>query len=181
MPPTTIVLMTCGILILLMIAVWALQVKWINAAWADVVWAFATAGGGVALALQAESPLPRRLIVATLAGIWGLRLGLYMTARLRRHGSDIRYESMEQRYADRLQRFYFGFFLVQGLVAALFSLPVMAAAVGPWPSVWVICGGIVVAIREQLGLPVKFVGLGEQPEDIEAFDAKRFVEALFAA
>ena len=84
MPSAAIVLMTCGILILLMLVVWALQVKWINAAWADVVWAFATAGGGVALALQAESPLPRRLIVATLAAIWGLRLGLYMTARLRR-------------------------------------------------------------------------------------------------
>jgi fused signal recognition particle receptor len=41
-------------------------------------------------------------------------------------------------------------------------------------------GGIVIAIRHQLGLPVKFVGLGETPEDIEAFDPEDFVEALFA-
>lgn len=41
-------------------------------------------------------------------------------------------------------------------------------------------GGIVVAIREQLNLPVKFVGLGEKPENIEAFDPEAFVEALFA-
>ncbi len=41
-------------------------------------------------------------------------------------------------------------------------------------------GGIVVAIREELGIPVKFIGLGEQPEDIEAFDAARYVEALFS-
>ena len=41
-------------------------------------------------------------------------------------------------------------------------------------------GGIVVAIREQLGLPVKFVGLGEKPENIEPFDPDVFVEALFS-
>jgi fused signal recognition particle receptor len=41
-------------------------------------------------------------------------------------------------------------------------------------------GGIVVAIRDQLKIPVKFVGLGEQPDDIEPFDADRFVEALFS-
>jgi fused signal recognition particle receptor len=40
-------------------------------------------------------------------------------------------------------------------------------------------GGIVLAIKEQLDIPVKFVGLGEQPEDIQPFEAGRFVEALF--
>jgi fused signal recognition particle receptor len=42
-------------------------------------------------------------------------------------------------------------------------------------------GGIVVAIREQLNLPVKFVGLGETPDDVEAFEPAKFVEAMFAA
>ena len=40
-------------------------------------------------------------------------------------------------------------------------------------------GGIVVAIRRQLNIPVKFIGLGEQMEDIESFDSDRFVDALF--
>jgi len=40
-------------------------------------------------------------------------------------------------------------------------------------------GGIVVAIRDQVNLPVKFIGIGEQPEDIEPFDPETFVEALF--
>ena len=42
-------------------------------------------------------------------------------------------------------------------------------------------GGIVLAIRKQLNIPVKFIGLGEHMEDIETFDADRFVDALFAA
>ena len=41
-------------------------------------------------------------------------------------------------------------------------------------------GGFVVGIREQLDIPVKFVGLGETPQDIEPFDPKLFVEALLA-
>jgi fused signal recognition particle receptor len=41
-------------------------------------------------------------------------------------------------------------------------------------------GGIVVGIRDQLNVPVKFVGLGETPADIEVFDPAVFVDALFA-
>ena len=41
-------------------------------------------------------------------------------------------------------------------------------------------GGIVVGIRDQLNVPVKFVGLGEQIDDIEPFDPNTFVEALFS-
>jgi fused signal recognition particle receptor len=41
-------------------------------------------------------------------------------------------------------------------------------------------GGVVVAIRQQMGFPVKFVGVGEQIDDLQAFDPDQFVEALFA-
>ena len=40
-------------------------------------------------------------------------------------------------------------------------------------------GGAVVAIQRELGIPVKFIGVGEQPEDLNAFNAKEFAEALF--
>ncbi|VTT97404.1 cell division protein : Signal recognition particle receptor FtsY OS=Singulisphaera acidiphila (strain ATCC BAA-1392 / DSM 18658 / VKM B-2454 / MOB10) GN=ftsY PE=3 SV=1: SRP54_N: SRP54 [Gemmataceae bacterium] len=40
-------------------------------------------------------------------------------------------------------------------------------------------GGAVFAIKQKLGLPVKFVGLGEQIEDMEPFDADAFVTELF--
>ena len=41
-------------------------------------------------------------------------------------------------------------------------------------------GGMVVAIQKELGLPIKFVGLGEQADDLQAFDARQFSQALFA-
>jgi fused signal recognition particle receptor len=41
-------------------------------------------------------------------------------------------------------------------------------------------GGVVVAISRELGLPVRFVGVGEKVGDLLPFDAKEFVESLFA-
>jgi len=39
-------------------------------------------------------------------------------------------------------------------------------------------GGIVFAINKELGLPVKFIGIGEGIEDLKDFDPREFVEAL---
>ncbi|MBR5558732.1 MAG: signal recognition particle-docking protein FtsY [Oscillospiraceae bacterium] len=40
-------------------------------------------------------------------------------------------------------------------------------------------GGVVVAIKDQLGIPVKFIGVGEGVDDLRPFDPNEFVEALF--
>jgi fused signal recognition particle receptor len=40
-------------------------------------------------------------------------------------------------------------------------------------------GGMVVAIHKELGLPIKFIGLGEHADDLQPFDAKEFAGALF--
>lgn len=41
-------------------------------------------------------------------------------------------------------------------------------------------GGMVVAIQKELNLPIKFIGLGEQADDLQPFDAAQFAQALFA-
>lgn len=40
-------------------------------------------------------------------------------------------------------------------------------------------GGIVLAIKEQVGLPVKFIGLGEAKEDLQVFDIEKYIYGLF--
>jgi len=40
-------------------------------------------------------------------------------------------------------------------------------------------GGIVLSISSELGLPVKFIGVGEKIDDLEPFDSVEFIEALF--
>jgi fused signal recognition particle receptor len=41
-------------------------------------------------------------------------------------------------------------------------------------------GGIVFAIRRELGIPIRLIGVGEGVEDLRDFDSKEFVEALFS-
>ena len=41
-------------------------------------------------------------------------------------------------------------------------------------------GGIVFALAKKFGLPIRFIGIGEQAEDLRPFDAHQFIEALFA-
>ena len=40
-------------------------------------------------------------------------------------------------------------------------------------------GGAVVSVIDELGVPIKFVGVGETLDDLQPFDAESFVEALF--
>ena len=40
-------------------------------------------------------------------------------------------------------------------------------------------GGVTIAIRRELGLPVKWIGVGEKLDDLEPFDPKAFAEAIF--
>jgi len=40
-------------------------------------------------------------------------------------------------------------------------------------------GGIVISVRRELGIPIKFIGVGEKLEDLDNFDGKEFVRALF--
>jgi fused signal recognition particle receptor len=40
-------------------------------------------------------------------------------------------------------------------------------------------GGMVVAIQRELGIPIKFVGLGEKADDLQPFDPQQFAQALF--
>ena len=41
-------------------------------------------------------------------------------------------------------------------------------------------GGIVIAVRESCDIPVKFVGVGETPADVQPFDPDAFIDAMFA-
>jgi len=40
-------------------------------------------------------------------------------------------------------------------------------------------GGIAIAIRQELGLPVRYIGVGEQIDDLQPFEAREFIDAMF--
>ena len=40
-------------------------------------------------------------------------------------------------------------------------------------------GGIVISVKDELGIPVKFIGVGEKADDMQPFIASDFINALF--
>ena len=41
-------------------------------------------------------------------------------------------------------------------------------------------GGVIIGISDQMNIPVKYIGVGEQMEDLQLFDKKAFVDSLFS-
>lgn len=120
----------------------------------DVAWAFTTAGIGVVLSLNADGSIERRSIACALILAWGLRLGIHLTGRFRRHPIDRRYVAMKERWGDRAEFLMFGFFMLQALATVIFALPIMAAASGPSPSSPILILGLTLSIAGILGVHV---------------------------
>ena len=82
-------------------------------------------------ALAADGAWPRRLVVAALAAVWGVRLGVHLWTRVAREAEDGRYRQMRADWGAAAIATCFVFFQVQALWAVLFALPMLAAARQP--------------------------------------------------
>ena len=121
----------------LMTGLWLVQRRTRNAAIVDVAWAFATGTLGAAFAVAADGAWPRRLVIAALAAMWGVRLGVHLWTRVAREAEDGRYQQMRADWGAAADRNLLVFFQVQALWAVLFALPMLAAGGNPAPwSAW---------------------------------------------
>jgi steroid 5-alpha reductase family enzyme len=125
-----ILLSSAGALVVLMVASWLLSVLLADVSIVDVVWGV----GFVAVAwiayAQGDGDDARRLLLAVLVTIWGVRLAGYIGWRKLRHpGEDPRYTAMRERRGPRFVWLsLFTIFLLQGALVWVISLPVQVAA-----------------------------------------------------
>jgi steroid 5-alpha reductase family enzyme len=118
-----------GALAVIMAMLWLVQYATRNAGIVDVAWAFGTGVLGVWFSLGVSSgDATRGVIIATLVGIWGARLGYYLASRVLRESEDGRYRSMRDSLGRWTQPVMFLFFQVQALWGLMFALPMWAAA-----------------------------------------------------
>jgi steroid 5-alpha reductase family enzyme len=118
-----------GALAVMMAILWLVQYATRNAGIVDVAWAFGTGVLGVWFSLGVSSgDATRGVIIATLVGIWGARLGYYLASRVLRESEDGRYRSMRDSLGRWTQPVMFLFFQVQALWGLMFALPMWAAA-----------------------------------------------------
>ncbi len=121
----------------LMTGLWLVQRRTRNAGIVDVAWSFATGALGAAFAVAADGDWLRRMVVASLAAAWGVRLGVHLWARVGREAEDGRYRQMRADWGPAADWNLLVFFQVQALWAVLFALPMLAAGrnAAPW-SAW---------------------------------------------
>lgn len=137
-------LINLGAALALMIAVWLLSLRSRDASVVDVFW-----GLGIVLIAwltfaRTDGFDGRRLLLAGLVTVWGLRLALHILWRRRGHGEDRRYAAMRAaRGAAFWWQSLFVIFLLQGILQWLISLGVqlgIAAATPPRWTAWDLAG-----------------------------------------
>jgi steroid 5-alpha reductase family enzyme len=124
-----------------MAAAWLVARKPGQSGWTDVFWTFATGAAGVLVAVgfplagSRQPPgLPARQgLVAALAAIWALRLGLHIAARTRHHGEDPRYAALREEWGPRFPQRMFLFLQIQAAAALLLVISIALAAHNPAP------------------------------------------------
>lgn len=129
---------------------WLLQRRTGDAGIVDVAW-----GMGVGLLTlffvwgSESGDITRRIIIASLAMIWSLRLSAYILWRVLTMEEDGRYQTLKQSWGAAAQRKLFWFFQLQAIGSLLFALPMLIAARGKSP----------VGIYDYLGVSIWFVAL----------------------
>jgi len=127
----TVLLAAAGAIVAVMLATWLVSLRRRDASIVDPVWPLGFVVVAWIAFVLADGVTGRRLLLALLTTVWGLRLGIYLAWRKRGHGEDFRYVAMRRRYGER-----FGWvslvtvFGVQGALMWVVALPV---TLGPVP------------------------------------------------
>src|SRR5690349_23159271 len=101
-------LVVLGAAALAMAGVFEVQRRTRNAGWVDVAWSYLMAGAAAFYAIVGDGALLPRVLVAVLAGVWGLRLGTHLALRVGREREDGRYRYLREHWGDSQSKF-FGF------------------------------------------------------------------------
>ena len=117
-----------------MATAWLIQRRTGHTGWIDVCWTFGTGAVGIAASLAAPGtagPTARQIMVATLVGIWSLRLGGHLLSRTWKHGDDPRYRDLINQWGATADRRMFLQVQAQAGVALILAVSVSIAAHNP--------------------------------------------------
>jgi steroid 5-alpha reductase family enzyme len=152
MATALIVLLAAAALSATMAFAWFVANRSGRSGWIDAIWSFAVGAGGIVGSLvpigQTAAISARQLLVAGLAAIWSLRLGLHITARTVQGGDDPRYRQLRAEWGDNYARRLFWFLQMQAVAALLLIISILAAARRPAPGLGFadVAGAIIFAV-----------------------------------
>jgi len=142
-----ILLLNVAVVFVLTTALWGVSVAVRDTSIVDIFWG----AGFVVIAwvtfAASDGSSGRRLLLAVLTTIWGMRLTIHLARRNLGHGEDRRYRAMRKRHGDRWpMRSLWAVFWGQGVLMWMVSLPVQAGQVYTTPAdlIWLDVLGAVV-------------------------------------
>jgi steroid 5-alpha reductase family enzyme len=132
--PLSLVLTAYLAMAVVMAGLWVLQLRMRNASIADVGWC----GGLIAVvlwyAIRATGETERKMLVAALAVLYAGRLGFYILLnRVIGKAEDVRYRHLREQWGSSEAVRMFGYFQLQALAVAAFSLPFLVLIQSPRP------------------------------------------------
>ncbi len=114
---------------LLMLLLWLIHFPLRNAAIVDAGWAAGLAQLGCLYAAMSDGWEPRRILIAAMAAIWGLRLAIYLiVTRVIGHPEEGRYVQLRNDWGTHIALKFLLFFEFQALVCVVLSAPFLLAA-----------------------------------------------------
>ena len=139
-------------MVAMMAALWLVQRKTGNAGIVDVGWAAGIGVLALFYAVTSSGYLPRRMLVAALAGFWSLRLASYLLfTRVWGHPEEGRYVALRAKWGARADVRLFLFFQLQALAVLLFALPLLIVAQR---------SGLSLDVWDLVGVLVWLIGVG---------------------
>ena len=120
----------------LMSALWLLQRKTGNAGVVDVGWALALGLAAPFLAVWMDGEPARRLLVACMGGMWGIRLAWHIHHRSQGKPEDGRYQQLRKEWGSRVQFRMFRFYQYQAISVGFLALPFALASGSDSPWRW---------------------------------------------
>jgi steroid 5-alpha reductase family enzyme len=149
---------TLLVTLVLMLSVWLMSAALGDVSIVDIFWGLGFVLIGLFAFALADGYVPRRVLVALLTTIWGVRLALYLLWRNWGQGEDYRYQAMRRQHGTRFAIVsLYSVFGLQGALMWIVSLPVQVAAVARTPSTWTWFDGAGVALWA-IGLWFEAVG-----------------------
>jgi steroid 5-alpha reductase family enzyme len=120
----------------LMLALWLLHLRLRDAGIVDLGWAGNLGLLAVLYGALGSGWPTRRLLVATMGGVWGFRLALHLLLRLKGKPEEGRYVQLRKEWGAagaNVPLKFLGFFLFQGVLDVFLALPFLLAVVNPAP------------------------------------------------
>jgi len=134
MSTTEILALSAAVTFAYVTAVWLLSLVLRNASIIDIGWGLGFVLLGTLYHVALDGWGGRRVLVATLVLLWGLRLSGYLLWRSWGKGEDFRYKRWREEDPENFWwKSYFRVFLLQGFALWVISQPLRAAQVAPTP------------------------------------------------